>query len=64
MIDHEPTDEVIQEAAHMAATSDIDPSGDIHATGEFRRHLAEVLVARGIRQAIRRAGERAGEAQR
>ena len=29
----------------------IDPEGDIHATADYRRHLAHVLVARAVRQA-------------
>ena len=29
----------------------IDPEGDIHATADYRRHLAHVLVARAVRKA-------------
>ncbi len=34
----------------------IDPEGDIHATAEYRRHLAHVLTARALDQAHRHAG--------
>jgi len=50
-----PTPEVIRAAAEIAASDDIDPSSDIHATAEFRRHLAKVLARRALDQACRRA---------
>ena len=40
------TDEAIRAAAHAAATHEIDPSDDIHATAAYKRHLAEVLTRR------------------
>ena len=42
-------------AAEIAATTDIDPPGDIHASAKYRRHLAKVLA----RQVLAKAGERA-----
>jgi carbon-monoxide dehydrogenase medium subunit len=51
----EPTSEVIQAAAETAAANDIDPSSDIHATAEFRRHLAVVLTRRALTEAFERA---------
>jgi carbon-monoxide dehydrogenase medium subunit len=50
-----PTPEAIRAAAEIAAADDIDPSSDIHATAEFRRHLAKVLAGRALDQACRRA---------
>jgi aerobic carbon-monoxide dehydrogenase medium subunit len=50
-----PTAEAIQAAAEKAASTDIDPAGDIHATAEFRRHLANVLSRRALRDAFERA---------
>jgi aerobic carbon-monoxide dehydrogenase medium subunit len=50
-----PTPEAIRAAAEIAASDDIDPSSDIHATAEFRRHLAKVLAGRALEQACRRA---------
>jgi aerobic carbon-monoxide dehydrogenase medium subunit len=37
----------------------IDPISDIHASGEYRRHLAQVLSLRALNDAARRAGMRA-----
>ena len=50
-----PTPEALAEAVEVAATDDIDPSSDIHATAGFRRHLAKVLARRALEQACRRA---------
>ena len=33
----------------------LDPPSDVHASSEYRRHLAEVLAARAVRDAIERA---------
>jgi CO/xanthine dehydrogenase FAD-binding subunit len=38
--------------ANRAATAAIDPISDLHATGEYRRHLTGVLVVRALRQAF------------
>ena len=48
--------EAIQSAADLAATMDIDPGGDIHASADFRRHLVKVLTIRALDEAYRRAG--------
>ncbi len=50
-----PSEELIRQAAEVAATNDIDPSSDIHATAEFRRHLANVLARRALEEAFQRA---------
>jgi len=47
------------EAARAAADglgATLDPPGDIHATAEYRQHVAEVVVARAIVQAGSRGG--------
>jgi carbon-monoxide dehydrogenase medium subunit len=54
LIGERPTAEVIRAAA-VAATVDIDPSSDIHASGRYRRHLAAVLTRRALAQAFGRA---------
>jgi aerobic carbon-monoxide dehydrogenase medium subunit len=46
-------------AAANAARSAIDPDADIHATKEYRAHLAGVLTERAIRLAYERAVSRA-----
>jgi CO/xanthine dehydrogenase FAD-binding subunit len=50
-----PTSEAIHAAAETAANDDIDPVGDIHASPEYRRHLAQVLARRALEQAFKRA---------
>jgi len=45
----------IAAAAEKAAGDEMDPLGDIHATPEFKRHLARVLT----RRVLQKAGERA-----
>jgi CO/xanthine dehydrogenase FAD-binding subunit len=52
------TPESIRAAAEAAASEDIDPSSDIHATADFRRHLAKILAQRALDQAYRRAADR------
>lgn len=58
---HKPTAEIIQAAAEKASKEDIDPGGDIHATAEFRRHLANVLSRRALDEAFERAKGNWGE---
>lgn len=43
------------DAAAEAAIEDIDPASDIHATADFRRHLAKVLTRRALMEAHKRA---------
>ena len=45
-------------AAADAAADLIDPEGDLHATAEYRRHLARVLTERVLRAAAGNARER------
>lgn len=52
-----PTPQAFQAAAEVAVSEEIDPSSDIHATAEFRRHLAKVLTQRALAQAFQRAVE-------
>ena len=49
-----PTLDAIRAVAEAAA-SDVDPSGDIHATADYRRHLALVLARRALADAFERA---------
>lgn len=48
----------LAEAAAQAASEDIDPSGDIHASAAFKRHLARVIAGRALTTAWQRASER------
>jgi CO/xanthine dehydrogenase FAD-binding subunit len=51
-----PSPEAIRAAAETASSADVDPSGDIHATADYRRHLVKVLTRRSLEQALERVG--------
>ena len=55
LVGRPPSAESIAAAANAAATTDIDPSGDIHASARYRRHLANVLTRRVLTRAFERA---------
>jgi carbon-monoxide dehydrogenase medium subunit len=50
-------DELISSTAAQASEKEITPFGNIHASPEFQRHLANVLTKRALQQAFQRAGE-------
>jgi carbon-monoxide dehydrogenase medium subunit len=56
LIGQAPTPDTLQAAAKTAAGPDIDPGSDIHASADYRRHLAEVLTRRALKLAFARAG--------
>jgi len=49
-------DDVLKRAAEKAAQAS-DPSNDVHASADFRRHLVGVLTRRAIQAAVQRAGK-------
>lgn len=53
-----PSTALIRAASDAAAAEDADPSGDIHASAAYRRHLVRVLTVRAIERAVARAGGR------
>jgi len=55
LIGEELSPGAIEAAADKVARDEIDPLGDIHATAEFKRHLARVLTGRALRRAAERA---------
>ena len=55
LIGQRPSAELIRAAAEAAATQDIDPSSDIHASARYRRQLANVLTRRALERAFERA---------
>ncbi len=57
LVGHVPSADLIADAAHSAAQNEIDPTGDIHATADYKRHLAFVLGKRAIERAVARARE-------
>ena len=51
----QPSVDSIRAAADAAATKDIDPPSDIHASARYRRQLANVLTRRALERAFMRA---------
>lgn len=51
------TEAVIEAAAEKAATEEIMPFGNVHATPEYQTHLARVLTRRAVAKAVERAKE-------
>ncbi len=51
----EPTPELFARAGRTVAAALEEPMSDVHASAEYRRHLAEVLVERGLQEAVARA---------
>ncbi len=51
----QPSDRLFQEAGRAAGEGLEDPLSDVHASAEFRRHLAQVLTARALGEAVERA---------
>jgi carbon-monoxide dehydrogenase medium subunit len=49
-----PGDEAVEAAAEGLGPS-LDPPSDVHASADYRRHLAEVAAVRAVRSAARRA---------
>jgi carbon-monoxide dehydrogenase medium subunit len=50
-----PSEDLWQHAAD-AVRSAIEPDGDLHASADYRRHVAGVLSVRALREALGRAG--------
>jgi carbon-monoxide dehydrogenase medium subunit len=57
----QPTDELLAEAAD-AVDGEITPGGDIHASADYRRHIARVLTFRALGTALARARGNEGDA--
>lgn len=50
--------ELIQSAARVASEKEVNPFGNIHASPEYQRHLAEVLTKRALNIATERAARK------
>jgi carbon-monoxide dehydrogenase medium subunit len=58
LVGQQPSADVIRAAAE-AATRKSEPQGDLRGSVEYKKHLAGVLVARGLRHALARLGVQA-----
>jgi len=52
-----PSEELVRAAGDAAATRDVDPPSDIHASAAYRRQLVAVLTRRALARAFERAGK-------
>ena len=50
-------EELINTAAERASSTEITPFGNIHASVEYQRHLANVLTKKALKIAVQRAAE-------
>ncbi len=57
LIGEKPGEDLIEATAETASSTEIDPFGNIHASPEFQRHLANVLTQKALKQAFQRAEE-------
>lgn len=57
LVGGEISPQAIEAAAEKASREEMDPTGDIHASAPFKRHLARVLTGRALRRAAERARE-------
>ena len=57
LVGAQPEAEAFAAAARTVAAEEIDPTGDIHASADYKRHLAAVLTRRALATAARRAAE-------
>jgi carbon-monoxide dehydrogenase medium subunit len=55
LIGQPPTPEAFRAAAHHAAEHDSAPMGNVHASPDYQRHLAQVLTKRALKTAFERA---------
>ena len=60
LLGEESTPELIR-AASEAVTDELDPSADLHASVEFRLHLARILARRALEKAFARAAAPAAQ---
>ena len=55
LVGEKRSDQVISAVAEKAASDEIDPMGNVHASEQYQRHLARVLTHRSLQQAFERA---------
>ena len=49
------SDELLENVASVASSEDIEPGSDIHASADYRRHLAKVLAKKTLKRAFDKA---------
>jgi carbon-monoxide dehydrogenase medium subunit len=56
LMGEKPGEKVFEQAAHQVGEEVEEPLSDVHASAEYRRHLAQVLTRRALAEAVVRAG--------
>jgi carbon-monoxide dehydrogenase medium subunit len=57
LVGEQLNDSLIGSAAKLASEKEITPFGNVHASPEFQRHLANVLTKKALKKAVKRAEE-------
>jgi carbon-monoxide dehydrogenase medium subunit len=57
LIGEKPGEKLLEQAGQKAGEEIDEPLSDIHASAEYRRHLAQVLTRRALAEAVTRVGE-------
>ncbi len=60
LVGQEPYEKIFQEVAKIASETEIDPSTDMHATAEYRRHVTCELIIQSLTIAHARAKGKGG----
>jgi carbon-monoxide dehydrogenase medium subunit len=60
LVGNEPTEKAFEEIAKVASETEIDPSSDMHATAEYRRHITHEMIIQSLITATARAKEKGG----
>lgn len=60
LLGERPAETLLARAARVAAEEIDEPLSDLHASSDYRRHLANVVVRRALAEAIERSGGRSG----
>ena len=55
LIGSTPSDQIFREVAQQVSSLEVEPTGDIHASVDFKRHLCRVLTHRALTEAYERA---------
>jgi carbon-monoxide dehydrogenase medium subunit len=57
LMGNKPSDELIADAIKATVSSELDPGADIHASVEYRLHLAQALGVKAVKEAVARAAK-------
>lgn len=55
LVGQTPTEDVFAQASEVVSNT-LDPTGDVHATADYRKHIAGVLTRKGLAEASSRIG--------